>query len=210
MAGGAATRMGGVEKPVVLLDGRPMIAYVIDTLAASRNIGRIYVAVSGRVPQTAEYVRTALACAGRVSSVMTPGVGYVEDTAHAAEALGLFRPFLVISSDVPLATTAVIDGAIAAYEASGCEALSVRVDASCVPPELEPDTVLEDEGKRNVPAGINIVDGRHMGRYQKESLFIVRDGRLAANVNYRKDLAYCEKIIREERPRRQARRQAHQ
>ncbi|MGA9139660.1 MAG: NTP transferase domain-containing protein [Methanocella sp.] len=201
MAGGAATRMGGVEKPIVQLEGRPMIAYVIDALLASRNVGHIFVAVSSRVPVTAEYVRTAFAGDDRVSPVMTPGAGYVEDTAYAAEALGLFRPFLVISSDLPLATAAVIDEAIAVYDASGCEALSVRVDASCVPPELEPDTVLVDEGKRNVPAGINIIDGRHMGRYQEERILIVSDSRLAANVNYRKDLAYCEKIIHGERPR---------
>ncbi len=201
MAGGAATRMGGVEKPIVPLGGRPMIAYVIDALLASRNVGHIFVAVSSRVPVTAEYVRTAFAGDDRVSPVMTPGAGYVEDTAYAAEALGLFRPFLVISSDLPLATVAVIDEAIAVYDASGCEALSVRVDASCVPPELEPDTVLVDEGKRNVPAGINIIDGRHMGRYQEERILIVSDSRLAANVNYRKDLAYCEKIIHGERPR---------
>ncbi len=201
MAGGAATRMGGLEKPVVMLGGRPMIAYVIDALAASRNIGNIYIAVSGRVPQTVEYVRTTYAGDDRVSAVMTPGAGYVEDTAYAVDALGILRPFLVISSDVPLATPAVIDEAIGRYGASGCEALSVRVDASCVPPELAPDTILEDDGIKNVPAAINIVDGRHMGRYQKEAILIVRDGRLAANVNYRKDLAYCEKIIRVERPR---------
>jgi adenosylcobinamide-phosphate guanylyltransferase len=201
MAGGAATRMGSVEKPIVRLGSRPMIAYVIDALAASRNIGHIYIAVSDRVPQTTEYIRTTFAGDSKVSPVMTPGAGYVEDTAYAAEALGLFRPFLVISSDVPMATATVIDEAVERYEASGCEALSVRVDASCVPPELETDTILEDNGKRNVPAGINIVDGRHMGRYQEELIFVVSDGRLAANVNYKKDLAYCEKIMRGERSR---------
>jgi len=201
MAGGAATRMGGVDKAIVPLDGRPLIAYVIDALASSRNIGHIYVAISGRVPLTTEYVKATFAGDPRVSPVMTPGAGYVEDTAYAAEALGLFRPFLVISSDVPMTTVAVIDEAIARYETSGCEALSVRVDASCVPPELEPDTILEDNGKRNVPAGINIVDGRHMGRYQEELILIVSDGRLAANVNYKKDLTYCEKILRGKRSR---------
>jgi GTP:adenosylcobinamide-phosphate guanylyltransferase len=180
-----------------------LITYVIDTLAASHKIGHIYVAVSDRVPQTAAFIKTAFAGDGRVSPVTTPGAGYVEDTAYAAGVLGLSRPFLVISSDVPLATTTVIDEAIARYEASGCEALSVRVDASCVPPELEPDTVLVDDGKRNVPAGINIVNGWHMDRYQEEHIFVVHDSRLAVNVNYRKDLLACEKILGEEPGHRQ-------
>ncbi|OPY25369.1 MAG: Adenosylcobinamide-phosphate guanylyltransferase [Methanocella sp. PtaU1.Bin125] len=199
MAGGAATRMGGVEKPIVPLDGRPLIAYVIDALAASQKIGHIYVAVSGRVPMTVEYIKTAYGSDPGVSAVMTPGAGYVEDTAYAAEALGLSRPFLVISSDVPLATPEVIDEAVTRYEDSGCEALSVRVDASSLPPGLQPDTILEDDGKRNVPAGINIVDGRLMGRYQRELILVVTDGRLAVNVNRPKDIAFCERIIRGER-----------
>jgi GTP:adenosylcobinamide-phosphate guanylyltransferase len=109
MAGGAATRMGGVEKPLVLLGGHPLIYYVIDVLAASRNVGHIYVAVSGRVPETTEYIKATFPGDSRVSQVMTPGAGYVEDTAYAVKALDLFRPFLVISADVPLVTMAVID-----------------------------------------------------------------------------------------------------
>jgi GTP:adenosylcobinamide-phosphate guanylyltransferase len=46
-----------------------------------------------------------------------------------------------------------------------------------------------------VPAGINILDGRHMDRYQEELIFVVRDSRLAVNVNYRKDLLACEKMF---------------
>lgn len=201
MAGGAATRMGGVEKPIVLLDGRPLIAYVIDALVASRKVGHIYVAVSGRVPGTIAYIAATFANDPRVSTVTTPGAGYVEDTAYAVEALGLYRPFLIIASDVPMATAAVIDEAVDRYEAAGCEALSVRIDASCVPPDLEPDTVLEDYGKKNVPAGINIIDGRLMGRYQDELIFLVPDGLLAANVNRKKDLAFCEGVLQGKRLR---------
>ncbi len=119
----------------------------------------------------------------------TPGLGYVEDTVLAVELLDLRRPFLITSADVPFITPEVIDEAIARYEASGAEALSVRLDLSSVPPGLEPDTVLTDSGSRTVPAGINIVDGRHMDRYQEELIFVVPDGRLAVNVNYGKDLA---------------------
>jgi adenosylcobinamide-phosphate guanylyltransferase len=193
MAGGRATRMGGVEKPIVTLHGRPMISYVIDALLESHNIDHIYVAVSPRVPGTTEYVARTYAGL-RITIVETPGDGYVEDTARAVELLDLRRPFLITSSDVPFIGPEVVDKAIECYETSGAEALSVRLDLASVPRGLEPDTILADGGQQTVPAGINIIDGRHMDRYQEERIFVVPDGRLAVNVNYRKDVDYCEKM----------------
>jgi adenosylcobinamide-phosphate guanylyltransferase len=195
MAGGSGTRMGGVEKPVVTVAGRPMIAYVIEALLKSQSIGHIYVAVSPKVPRTAGYLKTAYSSEGRLSVVETPGAGYVEDTAAAVRLLGLCRPFLIIASDIPLVTPDVIDHAIARYEASKAEALSVRLDASAIPHGPEPDMVLSDDGMKTVPAGINIVDGRHMDRPQEEIMFVVADGRLAANVNYPEDVVACEKLM---------------
>jgi adenosylcobinamide-phosphate guanylyltransferase len=202
MAGGKATRMGGVEKPIVPVNGRPMIAYVIDALLKSRKVGRIFVAVSPGVPGTAAYVNNEYA-RERDTSVVTPGAGYVEDTASAVELLDLRRPFLITAADVPLITPEIVEEAIVRYEASGAEALSVRLDIASVPPGLEPDTILTDGGTRTVPAGINIVDGRYMDRYQEELIFVVHDGRLAVNVNYRKDLPACEKMLDDSRGHRQ-------
>ena len=195
MAGGRASRMGGVEKAIVLLRDRPLISYVIDALLGSRNVGRVLIALSPRVPGTAGFIASRYAGEPRVVAISTPGEGYVEDTAYAARAFGLDRPFLIIAADIPLVTPEIIDLAIAEYHGSGTEALSVRVDAGCVPPGIRPGIVLEDGGVPNVPAGINIVDGRLMDRYQRERVLIVREGRLAANVNCAGDLAACERIL---------------
>lgn len=194
MAGGRATRMGGVDKPVVALNGRPLISYVIDALLKSHKVSHIFVAVSPRATGTAVYVKQTYT-GQPITVVETPGLGYVEDTALAVELLDLRRPFLITAADLPFITPEVIDEAITRYEASGAEALSVRLDLSSVPPGLVPDTVLEDNGTRTVPAGINILDGRHMDRYQEELIFVVPDGRLAVNVNYGKDLALGKKLL---------------
>jgi adenosylcobinamide-phosphate guanylyltransferase len=202
MAGGRATRMGGVEKPVVALNGRPLISYVIDVLLESRNVSHIFVAVSPRGPGTSAYVKHAYT-GQRITVVETPGDGYLQDTVRAVGLLGLYRPFLITSADIPFITPEVVDEAIERYEASGAEALSVRLDLASIPPGLEPDTVLTDSCSRTVPAGLNIVDGRHMDRYQKEMIFVVPEGRLAVNVNYRKDVALCEKLLGDEPGHRQ-------
>lgn len=196
MAGGRAERMGGVEKPMVMLDQKPLIGYVIEALLASPEIGTVYVALTDRTPGTWEHLNRVYNSEPRLQPVLTPGVGYVEDTVYVVRMLELYRPFLIISSDLPLVTPDAIDIVLRKYKEAGTEALSVRVDAAVVPPGIRTDTVLTDGGVKNVPAAINIIDGRYMDRYQTESVFIVSDARLATNINYESDLAYCEKILK--------------
>jgi adenosylcobinamide-phosphate guanylyltransferase len=174
MAGGKGSRMGGVEKPVALLDGKPLVAYVILALLGSHTIGRIFVAVSPRVPLTAEYIKNIPE--SRVLHVMTPGQGYVEDTAYAVRALGLHEPFLAISADLPLITPDIIDRVVSEYLKCGKEALSVR----------------SGDGEA---AGINVVHGAHMDRAQEEYSLALDDPALA-NANYRKDLTACEQLLK--------------
>jgi len=189
MAGGKGTRMGGGEKPLMPLLGKPMMSYVLKALSESRSISKINVAVSPGVPMTAEYVKNDEG----LRLVMTPGSGYIEDMGYAVRALGLFGPVLVIAADLPLVTPDVIDKAIAAYKRSGKEALSVRVEADLAP--WPADTILDDTEKPTVPAGINVVHGAHLDRAQDEHILIINDAALAANVNYRKDLMSCGPLL---------------
>ena len=191
MAGGKATRMGGEEKAMLELAGKPMISYVLDTLIQSASIGRIFVAVSPNVQRTAEYVK----CHGekKVSIIMTPGSGYIDDTAYAARALNLGEPFLVISADLPLVTPEVIDAVVSAYSDCGKEALSVRIDARHA--EGAQDLILTDTGSPTIPAGINVIHGAHLDRAQDEHILILNDPALAVNVNYRKDLTSCAHLM---------------
>ncbi len=56
MAGGFGQRLGmGGEKPCVELLGKPLITYVIDNLRASKNIDRVFVAVSPVTPENRNY-----------------------------------------------------------------------------------------------------------------------------------------------------------
>jgi adenosylcobinamide-phosphate guanylyltransferase len=191
MAGGKGRRMGGEEKPMVLLAEKPLLSYVLKALLGSRSVGRIYVAVSPGVPRTIAYVKEYPD--ERVSLVLTPGSGYVEDMAYAVSVLGLYDPFLVVSADLPLITSDIIDRTVSAYAGCGKEALSVRVDAGRVPGER--DIILLDAAVPTIPAGINVVNGAHMDRAQDEYILLLDDPALAMNVNYKKDLAMCERLL---------------
>lgn len=199
MAGGKGVRLNSGEKPLALLKREPLITYVIDALLKCKGIDRVYVAVSPHTPGTRAFVETKYNTVSRVSVQMTPGSGYIEDTAFAVDALKLFRPFLIISSDIPLVTPGTIEVIVEEYERAGTEALSVRVDLSSVPQDVSTDTILTDNGVENVPAAINVIDGRHMDRYQQEAVLILKDPLLAVNVNYIPDLSICEKLMSESR-----------
>jgi adenosylcobinamide-phosphate guanylyltransferase len=190
MAGGKASRMGGEEKSLLTLKGRPMISYVLDTLLKSRSIKKIYVAVSPNVPLTAEFLKN---CPG-ITIVMTPGSGYIEDTAYAARISGWGAPFLVISADLPLVRPDIINRVVSAYDECGKEALSVRVLAGLV--QEKPDIILTDTPEPTIPAGINVINGAHMDRLQDEYVLVLDDPALTVNVNYRKDLTYCERLLK--------------
>ncbi len=192
MAGGVGLRMGTGEKPMQQLNGRPMISYVIDALIKSEYINTIHIAISSRVPLTEAYISKQYADSDKVGMVMTPGIGYIQDTVYAVDVMALRKPFLIIASDLPLVTAAIIDNIVATYEHCGKEALSVRVSADMV---HEPELVIHDTGFDTVPASINILDGAHMDRAQDEYVMVVEDPALAVNVNYRKDLVLCAELL---------------
>lgn len=192
MAGGIGLRMGDGEKPMQQLNGSPLISYVLDALLNSERIGLVYIAVSSRVPLTEAYISNKYSDNKKIGMVMTPGDGYIQDTVYSVNALALRKPFFIIASDLPLVTATVIDSVVTAYEKCGKEALSVRVPAGLVE---SPELVLHDTGFDTVPAGINILDGTHMDRAQDEYAMVVEDPALAVNVNYRKDLLLCVKLL---------------
>jgi len=102
MAGGRATRMGGIVKPMLPVCGEPMlvrIARVAVSVASS-----IVVATS---PFTANEVRRACSLGFIDSCVLLSGRGYPEDIALAARLIPR-RPLLVLPSDTPFLSASAL------------------------------------------------------------------------------------------------------
>ena len=59
LAGGAGRRLGGADKPLLLLDGRPILARILDTL--SRDISDIAISANGDPARFATFARPVLA-----------------------------------------------------------------------------------------------------------------------------------------------------
>ncbi len=126
--------------------------------------------------------------------VCTAGEGYIEDLAEAAALLGLDGPVLCVSADLPCLTAELVGEVVAIYEGQALPALSVwvpvedegTVDAPCVE---------EIDGRRAVPAGINVLDGGRMGEVQEETRLLLDDPRLRHNVNTQDALKAAEAFL---------------
>ncbi|MDD2665952.1 MAG: NTP transferase domain-containing protein [Methanocellales archaeon] len=190
MAGGPGTRLCRGEKPLIELQGRAMISYVLDALLQSEKVDEIFVVTSPHTLKTKKHLE------GKFPVIETRGVGYVPDLIEAAEILGLKSPFLIVMADLPLLDSKLIDEVICVYQKANKPALSVYVPLKvCNEIGRRPDIVLNREGRLIVPVGLNILDGRLIREEQDEHLLIMGEPALAVNVNTTDDLKIWERFV---------------
>ena len=187
-------RLGKVEKPVILINGEPMISYITDALLNSRTIDDVYISTSKNTPRTKNWINNASQT--RVINVETSGNGYISDMIEAVERVDLCEPILITVADLPLVYPDIIDKIVIEYNNTRELALSVRIPVHiCKDLGIDPETVLKTDGKLLVPVGINILDGERIREEQEEHILILEDERLAINVNTPEDKRICEECL---------------
>ena len=192
MAGGKGTRMKTMEeKPLLKVGGKPVIEYVLNALKAAKKVDEIIVAISERTPETATMAKKL-----SMKVLKTPGRGFVPDMQCAIKKLRL-GTVLTISADLPLVKGEYIDKIIEHYEQCGKPALTVAVRMETRERlGLSSDYAFEVNGKRLVPAGINVIDGNRIGEKElEEEIFVLDDERVAVNVNTFEDLRVAELML---------------
>lgn len=171
MCGGRGTRLGGEEKPLRRVGGRPLVDRVMNALEGSR-IDRVYAVTSPNAPRTAEAVT--------IPKIETAGEGYVADLREALADDRIAEPVLTAAADLPLLETPVIDRVL---EAAAGDTLTVAVPAGRVRGlGYSVDTTMRVGGIAVRPAGLNVVGEG------PERTYVSRDRGLAANVNRPRDL----------------------
>jgi adenosylcobinamide-phosphate guanylyltransferase len=184
MCGGEGTRLrpavGDTEKPLVEIDGEPMIDRVVAALQAS-SLTTVAAGVSPATPETAAHLTEI----DGVDCIETAGDGYVADL---SEAVGrLTTPVVTVAADLPLVAADHVDRAAAT---AGEESLTV-----CVPVSLttalgvSAETTTEHDGTTVVPTGLNVV-GSEDGQTA-----VWEDSRLAFNVNRPGDIDAVERWV---------------
>ncbi|WP_238987687.1 NTP transferase domain-containing protein [Halobellus captivus] len=218
LCGGRGTRLGGdVEKPLVEVGGRSMIARVLDALADA-GVSRVAAVASPHAPDTRYALVSGLAEEATVPCTVLDGSGegYVADLEVGLSAVD--RPAVTVAADLPLLrgrdVEAAIDEAISAGTTPGetasppdetasprNETIStpddlVRSVTVCVPVAYKRaigasvDTSFEHDGTAVVPTGLNVVgDGA-------DRVVVRERDSVAVNVNRPGDLELTRRILR--------------
>ena len=198
MAGGMGKRLGNNEKPLTLLHGKPMIEYVLLSLLGSKNINRIFVAISPRVEKTHRWILDFKKEHPVVEVITTPGKGFVNDMILAVEKAGIKEEVFIIMADLPLVTPDMIDRIIEKYGQVNTPALSVHMRLDVFKElGLRPDTVFHKNNSIIVPCGINILNVEKIHQEQDDYNLILDYKELALNINTIEDLAVCERMLKE-------------
>ncbi len=193
MAGGKGTRMRiSDEKPLLRVDGKPVIEIVLSSLMAAKRIDHIVVAVSYSTPKTATYVSQF-----PVEIIETPGSGYIEDMQFVVRQLNLGR-VLTVAADLPLLSSKIVDEIVLRFEKCGKPALAVMAPLDLrLRHGLCSDYTFEFKGRKVVPVGINAIDGKKINEYELEQeLFVMNKQEVAININTPDDLNLAEKLIK--------------
>jgi len=183
MAGGSGSRLKMGEKPLILIQGIPMISYVIGAFSGA-GFNPVVVA-SKKTPMTINWCR-----AHGIEFCRTEGNGFVEDMMSAVQILDESRPLFVSVSDIPCITGEIIHSIADAYCISKKDACSTwipsRLVSSCRGDLLYVEKI---QGIEAFPAGINILRGDLITQPQEELQILIKDPGLALNINTRADLA---------------------
>jgi len=189
MAGGAGSRLKRGEKPLVLINDRPMLSYIAAAFSAAGC--HVLVATSQKTPMTRNWCR-----AHGIESYPTGGVDYILDMVEAVQALGEEHPLFVSVSDIPCIDPEIIANVREAHAASGRDACSVWVPSDIVRSCRGGLNYRETIGTIEAcPTGLNIVLGSRIAEPQDEYRLVLADPRLAINVNTADDLHAAEQYL---------------
>lgn len=191
MAGGSGSRLNLGEKPLILLLGRPMIAYVTEAFLDAGVIP--VVAGSPHTPMTMNWCR-----AQGIDCIGGSGRDYISDMVEAVTSLEDQHPLFVCVSDIPCITAESITVIADAYRSSKKDACSAWVPAHLVlsSPRSMP-YLRQVDGADACPAGVNILRGDLIAEPQDELQILMNEPGLALNVNTREDRARAEEFLRQ-------------
>jgi adenosylcobinamide-phosphate guanylyltransferase len=190
MAGGAGSRLGLGEKPLIPVCDRPMISYVIDAFLAAGC--EPVVVASSRTPMTINWCR-----ARGIAVARAGGEGFIDDMIKTVHELEEVSPIIVSVSDIPCITPEIILASIQQYRSCGKDALSTWVPASLVKSCRDSMPYREKVGDVEAcPAGFNLLLGDRIDCEQEEFRLLLDEPRMALNINTREDLSRAELFLR--------------
>lgn len=184
MAGGLGKRLSLGEKPLILLSGNPLIAYVVS--ACIRYGIEPIVITTSSVPYTRNWCRSR-----HIDEICSPGSGYIPDLHWAVRELNEKKPFFSLVCDNPFIKPSHLQTLMSSYEQASTDAGSLWVPVRLFLEQSRIPPYREYYGDQLIcPTGHNILTGEYMNNEQEEVRCIVEDPFLTYAINTRDDLNF--------------------
>jgi len=199
MCGGRASRMqqGGIEKPLLKVEGIAMVERVILALAGSDRFARILAAISPNTPKTKELLKSK-----GIETIETPGEGYSNDLSYLLSKLKSQR-VMVVPSDIPLLNSQIISEILDATDNGSLSNNSSRKEQGLAISILLEKGFVERTGARPsivldqyCHSGITIFNTMSIGTEPVEEHYLVMNRKeIALNVNTKEELELAKKLL---------------
>lgn len=198
MAGGKGTRMGlPIEKPLLLLLGKPLVDWVAEAVISAQNISEFYIVTSTNTPETEKHCQTK-----GWKILHTDAKGYHNDLKQVSRLADLNGPILTIPADSPAITGKFLDKIVNQFGTSHKDFYAVFSPIEARERlGLSVDSTDEYRGKWYAVSGINIVNGRKIqdeGKIETNAL-ITKEIEVLLNINTFRDLEIAEKIMQKQK-----------
>ena len=187
-------QQGGIEKPLLKVEGIAMVERVISALAGSDRFDRIVAAISPYTQKTNEFLKSK-----GIETIETAGEGYSQDLSRL---LSKLRPQKVVAvpGDIPLLNSQIVN-----------EILNNIIDDDDYRQEQEPaiSIILEKEFVEEIGvkpsivvmnqychSGITIFNTMAVGTEPVKERYIVMNRKeIALNVNTKEELELAKKLL---------------
>jgi len=193
-AGGRGTRIKemGVEKPMVLLHGRPMIDHILEQMMLVDEISSVYVSISDNVPNTRHHLGQM-----GVNLLETSGTEYCHDLIQAAEDIAEDHIF-ICPADLPLLRAELVSDVVREFLKRKEQSLTVGIPLEKAL-EFGVDVTFYENvnGQPLMPCGVSVVDRKRMltREFLPGSYYVAETPDVAVNVNTMADLKKAEKEL---------------
>ncbi len=198
MAGGRGTRMGGVEKALLEVDGRPVVEHVLMRLERVRSLRRILCVTSPYTPRTTEHLRRL-----GLEVLTASGKGHYDDLHAALEAMGS-GSYAAFSADVPFINPARVEELLVRHHSGDLK--EERMVVVMVPAGLVASLGLKPSSPVRMVTGdlqhtgiklIHYVAGTTLEELLSNARFVtVEEESFAVNVNTPEDLEAARRLAR--------------
>jgi len=194
MCGGKASRMqqGGIEKPILKVDGVTMVERVIFALASSNKFDNVVAAVSPNTPATNLFLKSR-----GIETIETSGEGYSIDLSYV---LSYLKPLkvMIIPCDMPLLNSHVVNEIFSVVQGlleqkPPSAAVSIMLEKRFVERiGVKPSIVLD----QLCHSGITIFNTTTIGTEPVEERYLVMNQKeIAVNVNTKEEMELAEKLL---------------